>query len=201
MTLQYLQTPSLTQTPQGLVIFLHGWGANARDLYPLAEELNLPQYYFLFPDAPFPHPRVPGGLMWYDLEFPDHQQLESSHETLKAWLISMGSQFNVPLEKIVLAGFSQGGAMTLNVGFSLPLAGLICLSGYLHAETQIIHKLPLLLMHGRFDRSVPLEKGQQACQQLQEEGIDITYAEFDMAHQVIPEELDRVQQFLVQCLQ
>ena len=139
--------------------------------------------------------------MWYDLEFRNHQQLEHSHDALKAWVSAIASQFNIPLEKIVLAGFSQGGAMTLNVGFSLPLAGLICLSGYLHAETQIIHKHPLLLMHGRFDRSVPLEKGQQAREQLQEQGIDITYEEFDMAHQIVPEELARVRQFLVQCLQ
>lgn len=199
-SLNYLEFGSSSQPPEGLVIFLHGWGANAPDLYPLAEALNLPEYQFIFPNAPFPHPQVPGGLMWYDLNFPNPQHLEASYQALKALLEGLSVQTGVPLEKMVLAGFSQGGAMTLNVGFSLPLAGLICMSGYLHLEVQFSYQHPVFIFHGRFDPVVPLAKGQNARDELQQRGIAVTYEEFDMAHQIIPEELDRVRQVLVDLL-
>jgi len=200
MSLNSLEVPSSSQPPQGLVIFLHGWGANAPDLYPLAEALNLPNYQFIFPNAPFPHPQVPGGLMWYDLNFPNPQQLQASYQQLKEFLEGLSAETGVPLEKTVLAGFSQGGGMTLNVGFSLPLAGLICMSGYLHAEVEFSHQPPVFIFHGRFDPVVPLEKGQNAREELQNKGIAVTYEEFDMAHQIIPEELERVRQVLVDLL-
>ncbi|MDJ1177939.1 alpha/beta hydrolase [Roseofilum sp. BLCC_M91] len=200
MSLDYLQFVSSSQPPQGLVIFLHGWGANAPDLYPLAEALNLPDYQFIFPNAPFPHPQVPGGLMWYDLNFPNPQQLQASYQQLKECLEGLSKETGVPLKRMVLAGFSQGGGMTLNVGFSLPLAGLICMSGYLHAEVEFAYQPRVFIFHGRFDPVVPLEKGKNACEELQNRGIAVTYEEFDMAHQIIPEELERVRQVLVDLL-
>jgi len=200
MSLDYLQFSSSNQTPQGLVIFLHGWGANAPDLYPLAEALDLPNYQFIFPNAPFTHPQVPGGLMWYDLNFPHPEQLQISSEALKNSLESLSEETGVPLEKTILAGFSQGGAMTLRVGFSLPLAGLICMSGYLHSDVQFSYQPPVFMFHGRFDPVVPLEKGKNAREELQNKGIAVTYEEFDMAHQIIPEELAQVRQVLVSLL-
>lgn len=207
MSLDYLEFASSSQPPQGLVIFLHGWGANAPDLYPLAETLNLPEYQFIFPNAPFAHPEVPGGLMWYGLDFnnpekmfSDSQRIQVSYEKLKAFLEGLSQQTGVPLEKIVLAGFSQGGAMALHVGLTLPFAGLIGLSGYLHSEVECSYEPPVFLFHGRFDPMVPLEKGKQARDELQKQGIAVTYEEFDMAHQIIPEELERVRQVLVDVL-
>jgi phospholipase/carboxylesterase len=199
-SLDYLEFPSSSPSPQGVVIFLHSWGANAPDLYPLAEALNLRDYHFVFPNAPFPHPQVPGGLMWYDLNFPNPQQLEASYQQLKGFLEGVSEVTGVPLEKMVLAGFSQGGAMTLKVGFSLPLAGLICMSGYLHSEVKFSDQPPVFIFHGRFDPVVPLAKGKNACEELQNKGIAVTYEEFDMAHQIIPEELERVRQVLVDLL-
>ena len=92
---------------------------------------NLPEYQFLFPDAPYSNSYR--GRMWYSLRNQDYQGLTASRQQLTDWLKSLESTTGVPLSRTILAGFSQGGAMTLDVGITLPLAGLVCLSGYLHS--------------------------------------------------------------------
>jgi len=82
--------PSNGEQPKYLLLMLHGWGANYQDLVPLAEMLNLPGFGFLFPNAPFEHPQVPGGRAWYDLEnMPNCTQLIASRELLINWLSSL----------------------------------------------------------------------------------------------------------------
>ena len=133
MSLQFLSIPPGNgQAPSHLMVCLHGWGANMQDLVPLASVLNLPNYQFLFPDAPFPHPHVPEGKMWYDLENWNSQQLTEARQLLIDWLKSLENSTKVPLSQTILMGFSQGGAMTLDVGLTLPLARLVSLSGFLH---------------------------------------------------------------------
>ena len=178
---------------------MHGWGANAQDLAPLVPLLNLPNYQFLLPNAPFSHPQVPGGKMWYDLEREDYKGLTLSQQVLTSWLTSLPSTTGIPLESTVLSGFSQGGAMALDVGLTLPMAGLICMSGYLHRTPQEIEPpLPsVLIVHGRQDTVVPLSAAQRVRDYLISLGTPMQYKEFDMGHEIRPEVVELIRDFIL----
>ncbi|MBW4621040.1 MAG: alpha/beta hydrolase [Cyanosarcina radialis HA8281-LM2] len=233
--------PSAGRSPGGLVAILHGWGANGEDLASLVPFLNLPDYQFVVPDAPFPHPYSSIGRMWYAFDQQPSQnsdiQLATSQQIVKDWLQSLSTETNIPLERTILMGFSQGGAMTLDVGLNLPLAGLIVLSGYMHTiasidEAEIVgFKLPILgfdrfssqasidppptgieekisnrqlsrtfppvlAIHGRQDTVVPLSVARQAKDTLTTLGVGIEYHEFDMGHEIRPEVLPLIQNFV-----
>lgn len=178
---------------------LHGWGANAQDVASLVPLLNLPNYHFLLPDAPFLHPQVPGGKMWYDLERQDYKGLSQSQEILTNWLKSLPSTTGIPLESTILTGFSQGGAMTLDVGLSLPLAGLVCMSGYLHRTPQEVEPpLPsVLIVHGKQDTVVPLSAAHRVRDYLMSLGTPMQYKEFDMGHEIQIDVLDVIREFIL----
>jgi phospholipase/carboxylesterase len=197
--------PASGKPPVGLVVALHGWGAKAQDLASVAPLLRLHDYQFLFPNAPFPQPYVrSGGWMWYSFTQAQeslqksHQELTQSKESLTDWLKSLESSTGVPLSRTILCGFSQGGAMTLDVGLNLPLAGLVVLSGYLHPITQpSAHAFPpVLIVHGRFDSVVPLSAAQKARDTLKAMRVAVQYHEFDMAHEIRPEVLELIQNFV-----
>ncbi len=194
--------PANGQNPQGLIVLLHGWGANLHDLAPLGPALNLPEYQFICPDAPFPHPEVPGGMMWYDLQSQDYFGLPESRQLLVDWLNSLENSTGVPLSRTILSGFSQGGAMTLDVGVKLPVAGLVSMSGYLHAAPEPVGDRlpPLLIMHGRQDPVVPLRAAHQARDLYQMLGASVQYHEFDMSHEIRPEELTLMRDFISQII-
>lgn len=197
-----------------LLLMLHGWGANYQDLVPLAEMLDLPGFGYLFPNAPFDHYQAPGGKAWYDLEnFPDLEKLSDlenfsdckllpqSQQLLLNWLTSLPSQTGVPLERTIMAGFSQGGAMTLDVGLSLPLAGLCSLSGYLHYEPQPLDSTPpVLIIHGTQDPVVPIKAAKQAQEKLTAIGVNVQYQEFDMAHEIQIPALELLQKYIKQII-
>jgi phospholipase/carboxylesterase len=191
--------PDTGQSAAGLVVTLHGWGANAQDVASLIPILNLPNYHFLLPDAPFLHPQVPGGKMWYDLEREDYKGLSQSQELLTNWLKSLPSSTGIPLESTILTGFSQGGAMTLDVGLSLPLAGLVCMSGYLHRTPQEVEPpLPsVLIVHGRQDTVVPLSAAHRVRDYLMSLGTPMQYKEFDMGHEIQLEVLEVIREFIL----
>ena len=178
---------------------LHGWGANSQDLASLVPVLNLPNHQFLLPNAPFSHPHVPGGRMWYDLERDDYKGLAQSQLLLTDWLKSLESTTGVPLESTILSGFSQGGAMTLDVGLTLPLAGLICMSGYLHRTPKDVEPpLPsVLIVHGRQDTVVPLSAAQRVRDYLLSLGVPMQYKEFDMGHEIRLEVLEVIREFIL----
>lgn len=182
-------------TPQFSLVLLHGWGANAQDLYPLASVLALPQTLCLFPTAPFDHPQAPGGKAWYRLEEPDPEGLARSRDLLAEWLLGLEPETGIPLERTVLGGFSQGGAMSLDLGQDLPLAGVVCLSGYLHFQPQTRPSAPLLMLHGRQDPVVPITAARQARQELLAVGAEIQYEEFDGGHEIPPFALQRLREF------
>ncbi len=190
--------PTSDKPPIGIIVMLHGWGANSRDLAPLASLLNFPDFLFLFADAPFPHPQVREGRMWYDLNSPDYQKLPESQEILTSWLRSLEGSTGVPLERTVLSGFSQGGAMTLDVGLRLPLAGLVSMSGYLHCEPQPMGDRlpPTLIMHGTEDPVVPLSAAHQARSVFQALGVAVQYREWRMGHSILPEQMEVMQRFI-----
>ena len=211
--LNVITIPAQTDPPQGLVVVLHGWGANAADVEFLVSLLALKPCEFLLPDGPFPHPNGE-GRMWYSfpqtytfgLDLGDRPDLLTSRQLLTDWLKSLASTTGVPLSRTILGGFSQGGAMTLDVGLPLPLAGLMVLSGYTHAPiapsatksfvppTSPI--APILMVHGRQDPVVPLIAAQHTRDGLITAGASVDYEEFDMGHEITPIVLNRVQRFI-----
>ncbi len=205
LSLEFIQVPPTTgKVPKGLIVALHGWGANAEDLASLAPFLNLPDYQFLFPNAPFPHPYSPIGRAWYDLSAENmYKGLAESRQLLTDWLLSLESSTGVPLSRTVLSGFSQGGAMTLDVGLRLPLAGLVVMSGYLHpgavpdATSTTTASPPVLIMHGRYDQVVPLRAALQAKETLELLKIAVQYYEFDMGHEIQLPMLELIRNFVV----
>lgn len=180
-------------------MILHGWGANAQDVAALVPVLNLTNYHFLLPNAPFSHPQVPGGKMWYDLERQDYKGLTQSQELLADWLKSLESTTGIPLESTILTGFSQGGAMTLDVGLMLPLAGLVCMSGYLHRTPQDVEPpLPsVLIVHGKQDTVVPLSAAHRVRDHLMSLGTPMQYKEFDMGHEIQLDVLEVIRDFIL----
>ncbi len=189
--------PTSGYSPTHLLVGLHGWGANARDLASLAPMLQLPNYQMVFPDAPFPHPQAPGGKAWYALEKSDYFGLSESQQKLTDWLLSLEDQTGIPLSQTILAGFSQGGAMALDVGSSLPLAGICSLSGYLHSLPQgTENSPPTLIVHGKQDQVVPLKLAQQARDELNKLGVQVDYREFEMGHEIKPEVLTVISSFV-----
>lgn len=188
--------------PQGLIIFLHGWGANCEDLTFFAPMLKLPHYQFEFPEAPFPHPQVPGGRAWYALETQEYQGLTDSRLQLIEWLHSVAERTGIPPKRTILGGFSQGGAMTLDVGRTMDFAGLIVLSGYLHfqPEPQKTPLPPILMAHGKQDMVVPLGAAHQARDSFQNLGAMVEYHEYNMGHEIRPEILEIIQSFVVKIL-
>lgn len=203
-SLQFISIPPKNgQVPAGLIVCLHGYGGNAQDLASKVPALNLPKYQFLFPDAPFPHPSESGGRQWYNLESQDDQGLISSRQRLTDWLKSLESTTGIPLSRTILSGFSQGGAMTLDVGFTLPLAGLVSLSGYLHSKPKPSAGEsfpPVLIIHGRQDRVVPLGEAQRARDSLRAVGVPVRYQEFDMGHEIQPAVLAVMRNFVVDAI-
>ena len=207
MVLRAIVQPAVADTPADkLFIGLHGWGANAEDLAALTDYLQLPGYRMIFPDAPFPHPHTSAGRMWYDFpmsydfrtpyNFEQQSDLQESRQKLSAWLAEITQETNVPLAKVVLAGFSQGGAMAMDVGFRLPLGGVLVLSGYLHSTPQPHPQLgPVLVVHGRQDPVVPLQKAQATKAALVNEKVNVTYQEFDMGHEISPLVMEQIQLF------
>jgi len=191
------------------LVMLHGWGANAQDVAALANYLDLPDYQFLFPEAPFPHPYSAAGKMWYGLpddysffsrpEFRQQPELQKSRLELVTWLRSLEQTTGVPLNRTILSGFSQGGAMTLDIGLQLPFAALMVLSGYLHAPLESVEQgclSPVLIVHGRQDPVVPLKAAQLVHESLVKLGADVQYYEQDMGHEIQPLVLSRMQSFM-----
>jgi len=199
MTLNAIAIPPANgKPPDHVLVLLHGWGADANNLAPLAQVLDLPNYQYLFPNAPFPHPEVPSALAWYALETPDYYGLPESRQKLRNWLLSLENETGVPLSRTVLGGFSQGGAMTLDVGIELPLAGLFSLSGYLHFQPSPLKTpiSPILIVHGKQDFVVPIKAARQARDKLQGINAPVEYHEFNMGHEVPQIVLTLVEKFI-----
>ena len=201
LSLKFISVPPANgKSPTGLIVCLHGFGGNSQQLAPFAPAFNLPEYQFLFPDSPFSYSSGNGGRMWYNLRDHNYQGLTQSRQQLTDWLMSLESSTGVPLSRTILSGFSQGGAMTLDVGLSLPLAGLVCLSGYLHAKPEPLTGKsfpPVLIVHGRQDQIVPLSSAIRARDNLTASGVKVKYQEFDMGHIVIPPVLDLMRSFIL----
>jgi len=206
------------------VIWLHGLGADGHDFEPIVPLLDLPHARFIFPHAPEIPVTINNGWVmraWYDIRSLEQrsdredpaQVLESAAKI--AELIERERERGVDSSRIVLGGFSQGGAMTLYAGLRYPraLAGLISLSGYLLFPERLGAELssanrrtPALIAHGTFDDVVPTFAGRAAVDQLalvdgEGEGVGesaraVEWHEYPIGHEVSPAELARVGEWL-----
>jgi phospholipase/carboxylesterase len=170
--------------------------------------MQLPDCWLIFADAPFPQPYAPNGRMWYDFPsnfsfqstpgFADRADLATSRQQLTDLLQSLPDRTQMPLSQTLLGGFSQGGAMTLEVGLNLPLAGLMVLSGYLHAplRPQARQVPPVLMVHGRQDTVVPLAAAHQARSAFEARRVNLRYQEYDMGHEISLTVLHQMQIFV-----
>ncbi|AVH73260.1 phospholipase/carboxylesterase [Nostoc sp. 'Lobaria pulmonaria (5183) cyanobiont'] len=202
MSLQAITVPTATSQPAaGLIVTLHGWGANAEDVASLLPLIDLPDYQFVLPNAPYPYPYSPIGRAWYDLRVENmYQGLAESRQLLTDFLESLESTTGIPLSRTILSGFSQGGAMTLDVGSKLPLAGLVVMSGYLHPDAVMANQkgiAPTLITHGKYDEVVPLQAALKARETLKSLGVAVEYHEFDMGHEIDPKTLEVLRNFVV----
>ncbi|MCC0177969.1 dienelactone hydrolase family protein [Waterburya agarophytonicola K14] len=187
------------EKPTYLLVMLHGWGANYQDFVPFAKMLNFPGFGYFFPNAPFEHFQVPGGRAWYALEENEFTGLATSRKLLLNWLTSLEASTGVPLDRTVMAGFSQGGAMTLDVGLTLPLAAICSFSGYLHYQPEFQDNKtfpPTMIIHGQQDPVVPIEAAKKAQDELTKIGVSVQYQEFMMGHEVQDPAIALFKQFI-----
>lgn len=201
------------------VILMHGLGADAHDLYPLPPALGLPSdlhVRYVFPGAP----RMPVTLnmgmtmpAWYDIRYigPGGED-DASVRRAAAWideLIAREVDRGVPAGRVVLGGFSQGGAMSLFTGlrYREALAGVVCMSGYLllsdtlAAEASAANRsVPIFLAHGTADPMVGIERGRESRDRLVEAGYAVDWREYPMEHQICSEELSDIGRWLTAVL-
>jgi phospholipase/carboxylesterase len=199
--------------PAWSVIWLHGLGADGHDFAPLVPELVRPHWpaiRFVFPHAPVQPVTINGGMRmrsWYDIVSfdltgrADSTGVDESVARVEA-LIAREAERGIPASRTILAGFSQGGAVTLASGLRRrePLAGLVALSTYLPLDTAALSRLddtpaaargqPVFLAHGRFDPVVPFAAGEDAARRLRALGFPVDFAAYPMQHQVCAEEVD-----------
>lgn len=197
-------SPATKQTPKALIVTLHGWGANAQDVASLIPYINLPDYEFLLPNAPYPYPYADTGRAWYDLRTENmYDGLVESKQLLIDWLQSLEANTGVPLSRTILSGFSQGGAMTLDVGLSLPLAGLVVMSGYPHPSVATLNPgnfPPTLIMHGTKDEVIPLQAAIKSRDMAKSLGVAVEYHEFEMGHEINLPMLEALRTFVVKTI-
>lgn len=207
--------------PSHSVVWLHGLGADGHDFEPIVEAMNvsrLPPTRFVFPHAPTRPVTINGGYVmraWYDVlsvDFAarreDEAGIRESGRRIEA-LLARENARGIPASHIVLAGFSQGGAIALHTGLRHPqtLAGLVALSTYLPlagslaAEAAAANaRLPIFMAHGRADAVIPYEFGERSGQKLTAAGYPLRWHGYAADHTVSMEELRDIEDWLAQRL-
>lgn len=198
--------------PTASVIWLHGLGASGDDFVPIVRELNLagmPDIRFVFPHAPTMPVTINNGYVmraWYDIIGADLSRREDekglrASQAMVEQLIAQEKARGIAAERIVLAGFSQGCAMTIQTGLRHPekLAGLLCLSGYVPLHTTIAQErhaanqsTPIFMAHGRGDQVIPIIRAEQSRDLLRSLGYEVEWHEYLMPHSVCQEEVDDI---------
>ena len=203
---------STGESPSAAVIWMHGLGADGNDFVPIVRELDLsgcPPIRFVFPHAETMPVTINNGYVmraWYDIlgmdlvRREDEAGLRKSQQQIEQ-LIARENERGIPASRIILAGFSQGCAMTLQTGLRYPekLAGLICLSGYLPLSSLIKDErhqanlqTPIFMAHGRGDPVVQIGRAEASRELLKELGHPIDWREYMMPHSVCEEEIDDI---------
>jgi phospholipase/carboxylesterase len=202
--------------PTASVIWLHGLGADGHDFEPIVPELRLPpemRVRFVFPHAPMRPVTINGGYVmraWYDIKslelerMVDEEDLETSRRQLEAWIRNERAS-GIPSERIVVAGFSQGGAIALYGGlpFEERLGGTIALSCYHPLRHRIPEGsgtpnagVPIFMAHGTYDPIVPLSLAEATVASLRERGYEPDWRTYPMPHSVSPAEITDLGRFL-----
>ena len=195
-------------TPAGAVIWLHGLGADAHDFEPIVPLLNLNQpLKFVFPNAPVRPVTINAGMemrAWYDIDpgapLAGEADIEESAAAIEA-LVEAEIGAGVPPEKIVLAGFSQGGVIALQVGLRAQkrFAGIMALSTYVHDHEHLAEKVsfasidtPIFTAHGLADPMIPIARAVTSREALTALNYQVEWHEYGMGHQVCPEEIEHI---------
>jgi phospholipase/carboxylesterase len=206
--------------PETTIIILHGLGADGNDFVPIAQQLDLDpigSVRFVFPHAPVMPVTINGGYRmraWYDIlgtesqGAQDETGLRRSVELIEA-LIEREKQRGVPAARIVLAGFSQGCAMSLLTGLRHRerLGGIAGLSGYLPLAAQTAAErseaslgTPIFLAHGWQDEVIEFERAQKSAEALRALGYEVEWHEYPMGHSVCTEEVQHLNEWLLKAL-
>ncbi|HSI28225.1 MAG: alpha/beta hydrolase [Methylophilus sp.] len=198
-------------------MWMHGLGADGHDFKPVVQMLNLPHIKFILPHAPYRPVSLNNGYemrAWYDIFGlqPDSPQDEAGikemQNTINA-MIEREISKGIPSHRIVLAGFSQGGAMALHTAtrFTEPLAGVLALSTYLPLKNKLVseqhpanRQTPIWMAHGRSDTVIALSTAEASRQALKSAGYPLEWHEYDMAHSVCEQEIDDIRLFLLRVL-
>ena len=204
--------------PKDVVIWLHGLGASGHDFVPVVPMMQRPNTRFVFPHAPQRPVTINMGYImpaWYDIihmdERPDRENTDQVIEATRQIHMLIEDQMaqGIKPEKIILGGFSQGGAMALHAGVRFPhsLGGIMVLSAYeLRANTRKsemqltnIHT-PMLFCHGRSDQIVPMHRGLNAYQNYETDERSCQWQDYAMGHEVCIEELNVIASWFRSCL-
>ncbi len=204
--------------PIGSVIWLHGLGADGHDFEPIVPELSLPAdlpLRFVFPHAPVRPVTINGGMAmraWYDIRSLDSQgraDAEGVHQStvLLEALIEREIERGIEPDQIVVAGFSQGGAIAINAVLhsTVRLAGLMALSTYIPlpgelAASQGNRELPVFMAHGSFDPMIQMQWGRSSADSLAAAGFTVEWHDYPMAHAVCPQEISDIRAWLLNVL-
>jgi phospholipase/carboxylesterase len=202
--------------PAGSVIWLHGLGADGWDFVPIVRELPLPEglaLRFVFPHAPMRPVTINNGFVmraWYDItqgdiaRMPDARGIRESQAAVEE-LIARERARGVAASRIVLAGFSQGGAIALQTGLrhAERLGAIVALSAYLplaetlEAEASDANKpTPIFMAHGTEDPVVPVQLAEDSQRKLELRGYSVEWSTWPMPHSVCAEEVEALGEFL-----
>jgi len=204
------------ERPDAAIVWLHGLGADGNDFVPIVRELDLPSELavrFVFPHAPMIPVTLNSGYVmraWYDISFdgvnkrPDNQGIRSSQAAIEQ-LIAREKTRGIPARRIVMAGFSQGGAVTLQTGLrhAERLAGLMVLSSYLPLGETLAAEgspanadVPIFMAHGREDAVIAIDLAERSVEKLRELAYPVDWHEYPMQHSVCLEEIADISAWL-----
>lgn len=204
------------------IIWMHGLGANGNDFISLVESLSLPDNHkirFIFPTAPQRPISINGGMVmpaWYDIKSLDDLDsrnqdeigVKNSNEEIKS-LINKEIKRGIDSSRIILGGFSQGGAIALYTGlrFEIKLGGIISLSAYCLQEKKLLQErselnknIPIFIAHGTFDDIVPFVLGKRMETVLLDADYQVKFKKYPMDHSVSLEEIEDISNFLKEIL-
>ena len=205
--------------PTAAVIWLHGLGADGHDFEPIVPELDLPDALavrFVFPHAPMQPVTINGGAVmraWYDVDALEGQRREDgagvrASQALVEEVIASEKKLGLAAARIVLAGFSQGGAIALHTGLrhAEPLAGIMAFSTYLPlastlaAEAAANRATPIFMAHGVHDPLIPVARATMSRRQLEAAGYAVEWHDYPMEHAVCATEIADISAWLQRVL-
>ncbi|RXF02704.1 dienelactone hydrolase family protein [Pseudoalteromonas sp. PS5] len=215
--LEFVEHPAVGEH-KASIIWLHGLGDSGNGFLPIAPELNLPGelgVQFIFPHAPEQPVTINGGMVmraWYDIKSfdldkrADEQGVRDSSAQVEA-LIQAQLDKGIPANRIILAGFSQGGVIALHLAprLAVKLAGVMALSTYMCVPEKLSAEakqteLAIFMAHGSADPVVPMFAGEQAFNTLKQQGYEVSWQDYPMEHQVCLEELKAIRAWLIERL-